>query len=58
VQREYLHAKNGFCFLIGINENRSARISIMLAQLRPSALMLVIATAEEYIGDMLAALRA
>jgi hypothetical protein len=44
--------------LIGINENRSARISIMLAQLRPSALMLVIATAEEYIGDMLAALRA
>jgi hypothetical protein len=33
-------------------------LSQSLAQLRPWALMLVIATAEEYIGDMLAALRA
>ena len=33
-------------------------LSRSLAQLRPWALMLVIATAEEYIGDMLAALRA
>jgi hypothetical protein len=44
--------------VLGATSISDAALSQTLAQLRPWALMLVIASAEEYIADMLAALRA
>ena len=44
--------------VLGAAEISDAALAQSLAQLRPWALMLVIASAEEYIADMLAALRA
>jgi len=44
--------------VLGAASISDAALSQTLAQLRPWALMLVIASAEEYIADMLAALRA
>ena len=44
--------------VLGATSISDAALSRTLAQLRPWALMLVIASAEEYIADMLAALRA
>ena len=44
--------------VLGTTSISDAALSQTLAQLRPWALMLVIASAEEYIADMLAALRA
>ena len=44
--------------ILGSAESSDEALSKTLAQLRPWAVMLVIASAEEYIEDMLAALRA
>ena len=44
--------------VLGATSISDAALSQTLAQLRPWALMLVIASAEEYIADMLSALRA
>jgi hypothetical protein len=44
--------------VLGASSVSDAALSQTLAQLRPWALMLVIASAEDYIADMLAALRA
>ena len=44
--------------VLGTNAVSDATLSRTLAQLRPWALMVVIASAEEYIADMLTALRA
>ena len=44
--------------ILGGSESSDEALSKTLAQLRPWALMLVIASAEEYIEDMLTALRA
>jgi hypothetical protein len=44
--------------VVGADETSDAALAQSLSKLRPWALMLVIASAEDYIADMLAALRA
>jgi hypothetical protein len=44
--------------ILGSATSSDDTMSKMLAQLRPHAMMLVIASADEYIKDMLTALRA
>ena len=44
--------------ILGGNASSDETISKMLAQLRPHVMMLVISSADEYIKDMLTALRA
>ena len=44
--------------ILGTASSSDAALSKMLAQLRPHAMMLVISSADEYIKDMLIALRA
>jgi hypothetical protein len=45
-------------FLVGAAETSDAELSKTLAQLRPWSLMVVIANSDEYIADMMTALRA
>ena len=64
IERDHLHgARLGVRRIdakarLGGAEVSDETLSKTLAQLRPWALMLVIASAEEYIADMLTALRA
>jgi hypothetical protein len=44
--------------ILGTTGSSDEALSKMLAQLRPHAMMLVISSADEYIKDMLTALRA
>lgn len=45
-------------FVIGITSASESELSKTLAQLRPWSLMVVIAGSDDYIDDMMAALRA
>ena len=45
-------------FVIGVTSTSESELSKTLAQLRPWSLMVVIASSDDYIGDMMSALRA